>query len=58
MESRFGYDFTNVRIYADEDAARSTKPIHALAYTIGSDIVFGANQYLPHTRFWKAPNRT
>jgi outer membrane protein OmpA-like peptidoglycan-associated protein len=49
MESRFGYDFSNVRIYADESYARSVNSLNALAYTSGNKIVFGYGQYSPHT---------
>jgi hypothetical protein len=45
MEFRFGYDFSNVRIHADERSARSANSIRALAYTVGNDIVFGKGQY-------------
>src|SRR5215212_4169292 len=48
MESRFGYDFSNVRVHADEKAARSAQSVNALAYTIGNDIVF-EGQYKPDT---------
>jgi hypothetical protein len=49
MESRFGYNFSNVKIHADETAARSANSVNALAYTVGDDIVFGEGQYQPHT---------
>lgn len=44
MESRFGYDFSDVRIHTNENAARSASSINALAYTAGKEIVFGKNQ--------------
>lgn len=47
MESRFGYDFSQVRVHSDEGAARSARDIAANAYTVGSHIVFGAGQYNP-----------
>lgn len=47
MESRFGYDFSSVRIHTGETAARSADSINALAYTVGQDIVFGEGQYQP-----------
>lgn len=40
MESRFGYDFSQVRVHTDAQATRSAKDIGALAYTKGQDIVF------------------
>ena len=49
MESGFGYDFGNVRIHADANAAESARSVNALAYTIGKDIVFGGGQYSPST---------
>src|SRR5690242_11188876 len=42
MESRFGHDFTRVRVHAGPDAAEATRAVNARAYTVGSDIVFGA----------------
>ncbi len=49
MESRFGNDFSNVRIHAGPQAASSAKAIDARAYTAGSNVVFGAHQYQPGT---------
>jgi len=49
MESRFGFDFSKVRVHTDSRAAASAKGIGALAYTVGSDVVFGAGRYLPNT---------
>lgn len=49
MELRFGHDFSRVRIHAAAKAAESARSVNALAYTVGGDIVFGAEQYSPHT---------
>lgn len=49
MESRFGQDFSDVRIHTDSRASESAEAINALAYTSGSDIVFGEGQYAPET---------
>jgi hypothetical protein len=49
METRFGHDFSRVRLHADDRAAHSARAIHALAYTAGNHIAFAANQYQPHT---------
>lgn len=49
MESLFDWDFGEVRVHADESAARSTVAEHARAYTVGRDIVFGPGRYAPHT---------
>jgi hypothetical protein len=44
MEPRFGREFSYVRIHADSAAAESARRVNALAYTVGSHVVFGANQ--------------
>lgn len=49
MESRFGHDFSQVRVHTDDQAAASAEAINANAYTVGPDIVFGAGQYTPGT---------
>lgn len=49
MERRFGHDFSQVRVHADEKAAESAQAANALAYTVGRDVVFGRGQYAPHT---------
>lgn len=50
MENRFGRDFSAVRVRDDALAHESARSVDALAYTVGSDVVFGAGQYRPHTR--------
>jgi hypothetical protein len=49
MSERFGYDFSHVRVHADSQAAESARAVHALAYTVGRDVVFGRGHYSPHT---------
>jgi hypothetical protein len=49
MEERFGARFDDVRIHHDVDAAQSARELQADAYTRGSEIVFGENQYEPGT---------
>jgi hypothetical protein len=44
MELRFGWSFGDVRIHADSEAAESARRVNALAYTVGSHIVFGPDQ--------------
>jgi len=46
---RFGRDFSDVRVLADDRAAESARAIHALAYTTGRHIVFAEGQYAPGT---------
>jgi hypothetical protein len=47
MESRFGHDFSGVRVHTDAGAARAADAVQARAYTVGQDIVFGDGQYAP-----------
>ena len=49
MESRFGLDFSRVRLHTDTHAAESAEAINASAYTVGRDVVFGAGEYQPGT---------
>jgi hypothetical protein len=49
FEPRFGADLSRVRTHTDVDAAESAKRLRARAYTVGSDVVFGRNQYDPET---------
>jgi hypothetical protein len=53
MEPRFGEDFSQVRVHTDTQAADSAHQVNALAYTVGSDVVFGAGQYAPETSYGK-----
>ena len=48
FESRFGHDFSQVRVHNDALAAESTGAVNALAYTVGEHVVFGHNQLAPH----------
>ncbi|MCY7272245.1 MAG: DUF4157 domain-containing protein [Phormidesmis sp. CAN_BIN44] len=50
MESRFGYDFSQVRVYTDERASSSARALGAQAYTLGKNVVFGAGRYQPETQ--------
>lgn len=49
MESRFGHDFSQVRVHTDTMAAESAQAVNALAYTVGSRVIFGSGQYAPTT---------
>jgi hypothetical protein len=48
MESRFGFDFSKVRIHTSERDAKLAESVNARAYTVGNNIVFGSNQYNPN----------
>ena len=43
------HDFSRVRIHTGEQAARAAAGVNARAFTVGSDIVFGASRYSPGT---------
>jgi peptidoglycan hydrolase-like protein with peptidoglycan-binding domain len=45
MESRFNYDFSDVKIHNGDLAAKSADSINALAYTSGNNLVFNSGQY-------------
>jgi len=47
MESRFGRDFSDVRIHDDDRAASSAQAIGARAYTVGTEVVFARGAYAP-----------
>jgi hypothetical protein len=49
MEPRFGHDFSGVRVHTDKRATESARAVNALAYTVGSDLVFEQGYYAPHT---------
>jgi hypothetical protein len=50
MEPHFGHDFGQVRVHTGEQAAESARTIDSQAYTVGSNIVFGAGRYAPDNR--------
>lgn len=49
MEAKFGHDFSEVRIHADANAAKSARKLNARAYTVANNIVFDSEQYNPKT---------
>jgi lysozyme family protein len=48
MESRFGRDFSQVRIHTGPRADDAARAVQAAAFTVNREIVFGAGQYDPH----------
>ena len=50
MEPAFGHDFSGVRVHTDAGAATSAQAVNARAYTVGHNLVFGANQYNPNSQ--------
>jgi hypothetical protein len=49
MESRFGADFSNVRIHTGSQAESLSRSINAHAFAHGSDIYFNSGKYSPGT---------
>ena len=50
LSQRFGRDFGGVRVHSDPEAAESTRAVNAFSvHGVGGHIVFGADQYAPHT---------
>ncbi len=49
MESSMGTNFSSVRVHTDADTAKLSSDLGARAFTVGEDIVFGANEYKPGT---------
>jgi hypothetical protein len=49
METRFGVDFSRVRIHDDSNAAVLSRSLQARAFTYGDDIYFGQGEYQPET---------
>lgn len=48
-ESRFGHDFSKVRVHADSRAAASAELLHAQAYAVGDHLVFDQQLYSPES---------
>ncbi len=49
FEPHFGQDFSRVRIHADGRAAGAARAVHARAFTVGQDVVFGSGHGKPET---------
>ena len=50
MEQHFGHDFSTVRVHRGAAAEQSACDVNARAYTVGSNMVFGAGEFSPGTR--------
>lgn len=53
MESRFGADFSHVRIHADSNAAKLSNDLNAQAFTVGNNVYFNEGKYAPETESGK-----
>ena len=49
MGQRFGHDFSRVRVHTGAAAEQSARDVNARAYTVGHNIVFGADRFTPET---------
>ncbi len=49
FEHRLGLDLSGVRVHDGDRAAESARAVDAAAYTVGSDVVFGAGRYAPQS---------
>lgn len=49
FEPRFGADFSQVRVHTGPAAEETARALNAQAFTLGSDVVFGAGRYAPGT---------
>src|SRR5712692_3838768 len=47
FEQKFEHDLGGVRVYVDDRAAQSAAALHASAYTVGGNIIFGRDAYKP-----------
>src|SRR3954470_8499620 len=50
MEQRLGHDFSRVRVHTDAAAELSARALNARAYTVGTEMVFGAHEFAPEDR--------
>jgi len=53
MEQRFGHNFSQVRIHADQAADRASRTLGAEAFTARGEIYFAAGRYQPGTQAGK-----
>ena len=49
MESRFGADFSGVKIHNDRESVQVNRELSAKAFTVGSDIYFNGGEYKPRS---------
>jgi hypothetical protein len=54
FEPRFGRDFSQVRVHADDRAAESARSVGALAYAVGPHIAFARDRYAPTSQTGRA----
>ena len=50
FEPRFGADFSHVKIHNNQPAVEAAQALNARAFTLGSNLFFGAGQLIPASR--------
>lgn len=54
FEGNWGWDFSSVRVHADDASARAADALGAVAFTVGNDIAFGRGRYHPESATGRA----
>ena len=49
METRFGNDFSGVKIHTDSNAVQLSRNLNAQAFTVGNDVFFNQGKYSPES---------
>lgn len=49
MESRFGNDFSQVKIHTDANAVQLSRQLNAQAFTVGNDVFFNEGKFAPES---------
>jgi hypothetical protein len=49
MESRFGTDFSDVKIHTGSQAVQMSRELNAQAFTVGNDVYFNEGKYSPNS---------
>lgn len=49
METRFGTDFSEVKIHTGSQAVQMSRELNAQAFTVGNDVYFNEGKYSPHS---------
>jgi Domain of unknown function (DUF4157) len=49
LGSRFGHDFSQIKVFSDEASARAADTLGAAAFTVGQNVYFAHGRYQPDT---------
>ncbi|MFC1560727.1 DUF4157 domain-containing protein, partial [Pseudomonadota bacterium] len=50
FETRFGHDFSHVRVHTGNPAEDAAKSVNARAFTLGNNVVMGSGEFRPQSR--------